>query len=146
MQCPILLVRTVSNLLLIFDPGLFYASGRLYCNRDSLRFRSGFASPPLRLFQVGSPPDTITARRFCVTSILAACFTAGQAACPFCCNMASLRWQKGLLRETIRTHMFSSIFLVISSFTHHSAHRIARTTDSFPSLHPFMYIDNYISH
>ena len=45
--------------------------------------------------QVGSPPDTITARRFCVISISAARFTAGhgQAACPLCCDMASSCWQ-----------------------------------------------------
>ena len=70
-------MRTVTNLLLLFDPELFYASGRLYYNRDSWRFCSRFASPLSRLFQVGSPPHTeITAHRFCVTSILAAYFTA----------------------------------------------------------------------
>ena len=77
MQCLNLLIRTVSNLLLIFDLELFYAGGRLYYNRDSWRFCSRFASPLSRFFQVGSPPHIeITAQRFCVTSISAAYFTA----------------------------------------------------------------------
>ena len=114
------------------------------CSLRLVRLRVLFTAMWLR--QVDSLPDTITAWRFCVTLISADCFTPCQAACPLRCNMASSCRQRVLLREIIRTHMFPSMSLVISSFTHHSAHRIVRTTDSFPSLRPSIYIDNHTSH
>ena len=60
--------------------------------------------------------------------------------CSLRCNMASSCRQRGLLREVSRTHLFPSLSLVVSAFTHHSVHRIVCATDSFPSLHHSMYI------
>ena len=133
-----------------------------YLHSNTITAHSGFASPPLRPLiaacEATCPLHCNVASsgwqssrynhgsEICVTLISADCFTPCQAACPLRCNMASSCRQRVLLREIIRTHMFPSMSLVISSFTHHSAHRIVRTTDSFPSLRPSIYIDNHTSH
>lgn len=85
------------------------------------------------LLQVSNLPNIITAWRFCVTLISANYFTVCQAAYPFYCNMAFLYWQRRLLWKIIRTHIFLSMFFIISSFIHHSTHCIVCATDFFCS-------------
>ena len=134
-----------------------------YLHSDIITAHSGFASPPSRpLIAAGQATCPLhcnvassgwQSSRYNHGSEILRHLNLGrlfhsvcQAACPLCCNMASSCRQRGLLREIIRTHIFPSMSLVISLFTHHSAHRIVCTTDSFPSLYPSMYIDNHTSH
>lgn len=103
-----------------------------YLHSNAIMAYSAFVSPSSRpLIEAGQAKcplhgnvATIAARRFCVTSISTDCLIMGQATCPLCCNMTSSCLQRELLQETIRTHMFPSLSLVISSFPHHSAHSI----------------------
>ena len=130
----------------------------LYLHSDTITAHTGFASPPSRPLIAAceatcplhcnvSLSGWQSSRynhgsEICITLISTDCFTPCQAACLLCCNMASLYRQRVLLREIIRTYMFPFMSLVISLFTHHSAHRIVRTTNFFPNSIPSYRLHN----